>query len=61
MQNPAGRPDTVADAPADNWVDRFAPAALRPWLRLSRADRPIGTWLLLIPCWWGIGFAMMVD
>ncbi len=43
----------VADAVADNWVDRHAPAAARPFLRLSRADRPIGTWLLVIPCWWG--------
>ncbi|WP_371742265.1 4-hydroxybenzoate octaprenyltransferase [Pseudoruegeria sp. HB172150] len=42
----------VADAVDDNWVDRLAPAATRPYLRLSRADRPIGTWLLLIPCWW---------
>ena len=37
-----------------NWVDRLAPARTRPYLRLSRADRPIGTWLLLIPCWWGL-------
>jgi 4-hydroxybenzoate polyprenyltransferase len=42
----------VADAPPGNWVDRYAPAPLRPFLRLSRADRPIGTWLLLWPCWW---------
>lgn len=52
---------TVADAPPDNWVDRHAPESWRPWLRLSRADRPIGTWLLLLPCWWGIGLAMMAD
>jgi len=51
----------VADAPADNWVDRYAPAALRPYLRLSRADRPIGTWLLLLPCWWGLSLAMLYD
>jgi len=44
----------VADAVRGNWVDRRAPAALRPYLRLSRADRPIGTWLLLLPCWWGV-------
>lgn len=42
----------VADA-VGNWVDRVAPAPTRPFLRLSRADRPIGTWLLLLPCWWG--------
>ena len=49
--------DTVADAVAGNWVDRLAPAWSRPYLRLSRADRPIGTWLLLIPCWWGLALA----
>jgi len=46
--------DSVADAVTGNWVDRIAPAATRPYLRLSRADRPIGTWLLLLPCWWGL-------
>jgi 4-hydroxybenzoate polyprenyltransferase len=51
---PAG---AVADAPKDNWVDRYAPAVTRPYLRLSRADRPIGTWLLLIPCLWAIALA----
>ncbi len=49
----------VADAPKGNWVDLYAPAASRPYLRLSRADRPIGTWLLLIPCFWGIALAAL--
>jgi 4-hydroxybenzoate polyprenyltransferase len=44
---------TVPDAPAGNWVDRLAPAAWRPYLRLVRFDRTIGAWLLLFPCWWG--------
>ncbi len=52
---------SVSDAPRGNWVDRLAPPGWRPWLRLSRADRPIGTWLLLLPCWWGTGLAMIVD
>lgn len=52
---------TVADAYARNWVDVYAPAATRPYLRLSRADRPIGTWLLLLPCWWGLSLAMIYD
>ena len=47
----------VADAVTGNWVDASAPAWTRPYLRLSRADRPIGTWLLLIPCWWAIALA----
>jgi 4-hydroxybenzoate polyprenyltransferase len=55
QQTPEG--GYVADAPAGNWVDRFAPARSRPYLRLSRADRPIGTWLLLIPCFWGLALA----
>jgi 4-hydroxybenzoate polyprenyltransferase len=49
----------VADAPKGNWVDRFAPEPTRTYLRLSRADRPIGTWLLLIPCFWGIALAAL--
>ncbi len=51
----------VADATSLNWVDRFAPRWSRPYLRLSRADRPAGTWLLLIPCWWGLGLAVAAD
>ncbi|MFQ1699418.1 4-hydroxybenzoate octaprenyltransferase [Loktanella agnita] len=50
---------TVADAVKGNWVDTLAPAATRPFLRLSRADRPIGTWLLYIPCLWGLALAML--
>lgn len=51
----------VADAVGGNWVDRLAPAVTRPYLRLSRADRPIGTWLLLLPCWWGLTLAILGD
>ncbi|WP_430449575.1 4-hydroxybenzoate octaprenyltransferase [Rhodophyticola sp.] len=51
----------VADAVRGNWVDTLAPAAARPYLRLSRADRPIGTWLLLLPCWWGVLLAASAD
>ncbi len=51
----------VADAVTDNWVDTIAPKATRPYLRLSRADRPIGTWLLLLPCWWGLTLAVASD
>ena len=46
--------DKVRDADDQNWVDLFFPSWTVPYLRLSRADRPAGTWLLLIPCWWGI-------
>lgn len=47
----------VADAVRGSWVDEHAPPAWRPYLRLARADRPIGSWLLLLPCWWSAAFA----
>ena len=49
----------VSDAVKNNWVDSVAPVWSRPYLRLSRADRPIGTWLLLLPCWWGVLLAAL--
>jgi 4-hydroxybenzoate polyprenyltransferase len=55
MIETAGR---VADA-TGNWVDGLAPAFSRPYLRLARLDRPIGSWLLLMPCWWSVGLAGM--
>jgi len=51
----------VADAPQNNWVDRFAPAWLKPYARLARWDRPIGFWLLFWPCAWGLGLAAVAD
>jgi 4-hydroxybenzoate polyprenyltransferase len=50
--------ERVADA-TGNWVDGLAPAFARPYLRLARLDRPIGSWLLLMPCWWSVGLAGM--
>jgi 4-hydroxybenzoate polyprenyltransferase len=46
----------VADS-TGNWVDTAAPRWARPYLRLARLDRPIGSWLLLIPCWWSAALA----
>jgi 4-hydroxybenzoate polyprenyltransferase len=42
----------LPDAVRGHWVDRSAPAPWRPYLRLARIERPIGWWLLLLPCWW---------
>ncbi|HSL78548.1 MAG TPA: 4-hydroxybenzoate octaprenyltransferase [Pseudolabrys sp.] len=55
MSESTGR---VADA-TGNWVDSLAPSYARPYLRLARLDRPIGSWLLLMPCWWSVGLAGM--
>ena len=54
---PATAASPIPDAPRKNWVNRFAPQKLRPWLWLMRADRPIGVWLLLWPCWWSVALA----
>lgn len=40
-----------------SWIDRRAPPAARPWLKLARADRPVGFWLLMWPCWWSAALA----
>ena len=47
----------VPDAVRGHWVDRFAPLFARPYLRLARIERPIGWWLLLLPCWWSSALA----
>ncbi len=44
----------VVDAPTDNWVERWLPPGIVPYAQLMRLDRPIGWWLLLLPCWWGL-------
>ena len=52
-----GKASAIADAGARNLVDRFAPAALLPYLRLARFDRPIGFFLLAFPCFWSVTLA----
>jgi 4-hydroxybenzoate polyprenyltransferase len=47
----------MSDIRAGDWTDRYAPAVFRPYIRLARLDRPIGTWLLLLPGWWSIAMA----
>jgi 4-hydroxybenzoate polyprenyltransferase len=53
-QTPA---EALPDARADHPVWRFAPAGARPYIQLARLDRPIGWWLLLLPCWWSSALA----
>ncbi|HXO03483.1 MAG TPA: 4-hydroxybenzoate octaprenyltransferase [Stellaceae bacterium] len=45
------------DIHVGDWVDRLLPRWAEPYARLARLDRPIGTWLLLFPGWWGIALA----
>ena len=54
----AGTRAERSDIVQDNWVDRWLPRAMRPYALLARWERPIGTWLLLLPCWWGLALAI---
>src|SRR6202000_1792839 len=51
----------LPDAAPDTGVDRLAPEAARPWLKLARFDRPAGIWLLLLPGWQGIALAAAMN
>ncbi|CAL8249101.1 unnamed protein product [Merluccius merluccius] len=53
MGNEWRRPFSLSAAAIVNW----APASVQPYLRLMRVDKPIGTWLLYLPCTWSIGLA----
>jgi 4-hydroxybenzoate polyprenyltransferase len=63
MSNPApanassGQDAPLPDALTGHWVDTRAPLWMRPYLKLARIERPIGWWLLLLPCWWAAGLA----
>ncbi|PPR14415.1 MAG: 4-hydroxybenzoate octaprenyltransferase [Alphaproteobacteria bacterium MarineAlpha12_Bin1] len=49
--------NSTSDIPRGNWVDQLIPKPIRPYIRLARLDRPIGTWLLLLPGWWSLSLA----
>lgn len=57
MERPAA--SSLPDAVRGHWADRLAPVGLRPYLRLARIERPIGWWLLLLPCWWSAALAAL--
>ena len=63
MSNVMDRPAAgiLVDAPRRNWVDRHAPERLKPWLRLARYARPIGSWLLMWPCQWSAALAAIAS
>ena len=50
------KPD-ASDIPKVGWLQRILPATIMPYASLARFDRPIGTWLVLFPCWWSLGLA----
>jgi 4-hydroxybenzoate polyprenyltransferase len=58
---PADRTTGFTDIDRQHWSLRYLPPAMRPFGRLARWDRPIGTWLLLFPCWWSLALAVGRD
>ncbi len=59
MTDASGTNQHIADAPVQNWVERLCPASVLPYAQLMRLDRPIGWWLLLLPCWWSLVLAQL--
>jgi 4-hydroxybenzoate polyprenyltransferase len=57
MSKVSGKAVDPTDIHVGDWVDRLLPRWAEPYARLARLDRPIGTWLLLFPGWWGIALA----
>lgn len=57
MSYPGTTYQSASDIRRDSWMIRLAPRKVRPYMRLIRADRPIGTWLLLLPCLWSVTMA----
>ncbi len=53
----ADRTTGFTDIDRQHWSLRYLPPWVRPYGRLARWDRPIGTWLLLFPCWWSVALA----
>jgi 4-hydroxybenzoate polyprenyltransferase len=50
----------IADASKGSFVEALPPG-LKPFAQLMRLERPIGWWLLLLPCWWGLLLAQLAN
>ena len=59
MSDASSQHKRVADALPGHWADNILPLAFRPYARLMRLERPIGWWLLLLPCWWGLALGQI--
>lgn len=52
---------SVADTLKGHWAERYLPNFLLPYARLMRLERPIGWWLLLLPCWWSVALVAIAS
>jgi len=57
----AAQSDRLPDSPPPNALLRALPAGFTPYVQLARIDRPIGWWLLLLPCWWSDALAGVAE
>jgi 4-hydroxybenzoate polyprenyltransferase len=57
----AERTGGYTDINRQHWSLRYLPPWARPYGRLARWDRPIGSWLLLLPCWWSLALGAAPD
>lgn len=48
---------SATDIQNEHFLFKTMPKSWHPYLMLARLDRPIGTWLLLLPCWWSLTLA----
>jgi 4-hydroxybenzoate polyprenyltransferase len=55
------QPESLPDAAPNQWLLRVTPPDWRPYIELARLDRPIGWWLLLLPCWWSSALASLAQ
>ncbi|GAB5471300.1 MAG: 4-hydroxybenzoate octaprenyltransferase [Rhodospirillales bacterium] len=60
-QRSSAAPSGASDIHRDHWLYRLLPAATWPYLSMMRADRPIGTWLLFLPCLWALLMAPLTE
>lgn len=56
----AGAPDSATPDAVKHGVVDLLPSPARPYARMARLDRPIGWWLLLLPCWWSEALAARI-
>ncbi len=54
-------PDALPDSVSTHFALRLSPPSWRPYVQLARIDRPIGWWLLLLPCWWSSALAAIAQ
>ena len=57
----ADRTTGFTDIDRQHWTLRYLPPWMRPYGRLARWDRPIGIWLLMMPCWWSVTLGAAPD